>query len=881
MITLSLQKLFYILFKKNKIVASKSKKNKPPSSTNSLPLKKGKRNIYIYVENTVLFPHNNRTQKVTRRLSTNLQSAGENVYYVKWDSKNDQCIFISMQERQHLAKWNGPVILKSEHEAYSLNEIQNIPFLPHAMGENNWFIVPEATHITNHKCPVTLNLLQWSRRNKLTTGFIYYDAMPLRQMAVCSEYKRYTKYMQHLLLADVVWPISQGSMNDLFVFWKKSEYADIKTMPDVILTPLPTEASHYIPHKQKAPQTNKKLILSIADPKRTWSHYGTAIRKQIENKAHPEKNIGKIYYWIDIPLHATRHKTIQRVSQQLVRELVAMNVELIPVKWNSTQAELTSVEHSELAIFSKQNSINIASWHRWVKPNQTKKQDWFFMSGLPLKYSFFERTQFFNYIQKHKLHSAAIFYGTTWTTKQPNAKNSIEIYQEYIIDLSKYDLILPISTTAQETLTDFLGEALPRPQGLNSKIKRVILPKEPPENKHITTKIIKQPLRSWHDYSLEITIRLMEKSLTPPKTDTISLSDLEINVCAQELKLKTRPKLSICISTYNRAERLATSLKNWAALYPKALPEVEVLVCDNASTDQTPETVKPYLDRVDFSYHRNAFNVGMLGNLRETAHHANGKYIWIIGDDDLLMPQCIETIIEAIQSYKNVSLVYLNYAYTRIEDTRNITNINNFFNSALPIVPAEPNLAGPIKAISARNENFFTAIYTLVLRRDHAIKAYSQDTSGRPFSTMLTCIPTTYYILNHMMDEQGVWLGTPQLVVNMNVSWLKYAPLWILERIPEVYELAEERGVPAEQVDRWRKHTLTTGVLPFFKEIFENDPLNNAQYLCPERVIRRFKHLPEITPIYKKLRKIYSRAYSHNHPAAIKPIPVVFPKLNH
>jgi hypothetical protein len=35
-----------------------------------------------------------------------------------------------------------------------------------------------------------------------------------------------------------------------------------------------------------------------------------------------------------------------------------------------------------------------------------------------------------------------------------------------------------------------------------------------------------------------------------------------------------------------------------------------------------------------------------------------------------------------------------------------------------------------------------------------------------------------------MMDEPGQWIGEPQIVVNMNVSWLRYAST-TLERIPE------------------------------------------------------------------------------------------------
>jgi FkbM family methyltransferase len=382
--------------------------------------------------------------------------------------------------------------------------------------------------------------------------------------------------------------------------------------------------------------------------------------------------------------------------------------------------------------------------------------------------------------------------------------------------------------------------------------------------------------KSWQDYALAIAMRLVQA--TPmPITGEWPLTSAAIEQYTQAMRVPPRPLLSICISTYNRAEWLATSLKNWTRLYPDPLPEVEFLVCDNTSTDHTPQVVKPYLDRTDFAYHRNVRNVGMLGNLRETAHYARGEYVWIIGDDDLLMPGAIERILATLQAHPQVALVYLNYAFTRIDDARTVTDFNVFFRDATPIVPAEGDREGPIRTICAQNENFFTAIYTLVLRRDHALRAYSQDTSGRPFSTLLTCIPTTYYVLNHMMEQPGVWIGTPQIVVNMNVSWMKYAPLWILERIPEVYEEAERRGVAVEDIDRWRLHTLP-GVMHYFDEIFQNDPLNNAAYFSPGRLVRRFKHLPEFRAMHSRLRAIYENAHAIGHPAALAPVSRVFPE---
>jgi len=341
---------------------------------------------------------------------------------------------------------------------------------------------------------------------------------------------------------------------------------------------------------------------------------------------------------------------------------------------------------------------------------------------------------------------------------------------------------------------------------------------------------------------------------------------------AQEGK---RPRLSVCISTYNRAEWLSKSLENLFRLYPEPLEDVEFLVCDNASTDHTLKVVKPYFRRKDFVFHQNFKNVGMLGNLRVTAQRARGEYVWILGDDDLLVPGAVERVLAALEEHGDTALVYLNYAFTHIEDARTIKDFEDFFSKATPIVPPEEDIYGPIRTICARNENFFTAIYTLVFRRDHALRAYSQDTSGRPFSTMLTCIPTTYYVLNKMMDEPGVWIGEPQVVVNMNVSWLKYAPLWILERLPEVYELAEHYGAAQKEVDRWRRHTLKT-VAHYFKEIYTNDPHGNAAFFEPERLVRRFRHLPEFAGIEPELRKIYTTAQEAGHPAAARPIAEVF-----
>jgi glycosyltransferase involved in cell wall biosynthesis len=390
----------------------------------------------------------------------------------------------------------------------------------------------------------------------------------------------------------------------------------------------------------------------------------------------------------------------------------------------------------------------------------------------------------------------------------------------------------------------------------------------------LAAEAISRPFKTWHDYAREVATRMATERHTP-LTQCLPESMGQAKFYGQLVNLRPRPLLSICITTFNRAEWLSLNLKNLARLLPNPCAEIEIVVCDNTSSDHTPDVVQPYLQRSDFRYYRNPINVGMLGNLRVTAHHARGQYIWILGDDDLVKPGSIEKVLQVIQAHPSIALVYLNYAYTRQDDATAVTDLDKFLNEATPISPPVSDILGSVSQISTESENFFTAIYCLVFRRDHALRAYTQNIEGRPFSTLLTCIPTTYYTLNFMMNETAYWVGEPQLVVNLNVSWMKYAPLWILERIPEAYDLAERMGAEPPSVDRWRNHNLP-GVVHFFKEIYESDEESNMDYFSPSRLMGRIKHLDTFASQAHALRAVYEDAHVAGHPGARIPPSKIF-----
>ena len=370
------------------------------------------------------------------------------------------------------------------------------------------------------------------------------------------------------------------------------------------------------------------------------------------------------------------------------------------------------------------------------------------------------------------------------------------------------------------------------------------------ERARLAREATSRTFKTWQAYSREVLTILADRLVAPAQL-------IPPMPPAQQLH---SPLLSICITTYNRAAWLDVSLKQISKFVSPYADVVELVVCDNASSDNTEMIATRYREFPGFRYFRNPVNVGMLGNLRETVHHARGRFVWMLGDDDIVRAGALEKILRVILDKPSVPLIYLNYGYTHHDAPRAIEDIDGFVASAIPITPPCEDRYAPIAELATLSENFFTAIYCLVLRRDHAIKAYSQDIVGRPFSSLLTCIPTAYYVCNYMFREMGYWIGQPSVVVNMNVSWMKYAPLWVLERLPELYELAEMRGASPAEVDRWRVHNLP-GALNFFPAVYFDEDAGNLDYFSFERFIRRHKHLPEFQSQLGAFVKVYQRAY--------------------
>jgi glycosyltransferase involved in cell wall biosynthesis len=118
----------------------------------------------------------------------------------------------------------------------------------------------------------------------------------------------------------------------------------------------------------------------------------------------------------------------------------------------------------------------------------------------------------------------------------------------------------------------------------------------------------------------------------------------------------SRPRLSICIATFNRARFIGQTLDS---LIAQLTDEVEIVVLDGASTDSTEQVMREYAARcAQLRYIRGDTNNGIDRDFDRVVELASGEYCWLMSDDDLLNSGIVATVLRAIA--RQYSLIVVN-----------------------------------------------------------------------------------------------------------------------------------------------------------------------------------------------------------------------------
>ena len=123
----------------------------------------------------------------------------------------------------------------------------------------------------------------------------------------------------------------------------------------------------------------------------------------------------------------------------------------------------------------------------------------------------------------------------------------------------------------------------------------------------------------------------------------------------------TQPRLTIAIPTYNRAKQLDRQL-NWAVnAIADRWDEIELLVSDNASPDETPQVCQKWQAQTNgrMRIFRQSKNIGITRNCLFCIQEARGDFVWTVSDDDVVLEGTLGWVLSKISNDADDQLAFI------------------------------------------------------------------------------------------------------------------------------------------------------------------------------------------------------------------------------
>lgn len=121
-------------------------------------------------------------------------------------------------------------------------------------------------------------------------------------------------------------------------------------------------------------------------------------------------------------------------------------------------------------------------------------------------------------------------------------------------------------------------------------------------------------------------------------------------------------RTSVIIPTFNRGPLLVETLES---VFGQTRAPDEIIVADDGSPDDTPERMAAYEGRI--RYVRKA-NSGKADTLNQIIPAAAGDLIWIVDDDDIVLPDALETLVGLLDADPEAGFAYGRYERFAVDE---------------------------------------------------------------------------------------------------------------------------------------------------------------------------------------------------------------------
>jgi glycosyltransferase involved in cell wall biosynthesis len=151
-------------------------------------------------------------------------------------------------------------------------------------------------------------------------------------------------------------------------------------------------------------------------------------------------------------------------------------------------------------------------------------------------------------------------------------------------------------------------------------------------------------------------------------------------------------RVSIIIPTYNYAGFILYAIES--ALGQHGV-DIEIIVVDDGSTDDTGDKLKPYLNRIKYIYQENA---GLCAARNTGIRNSSGEFLLFLDSDDILGPGIIASQLKFFKNNSDADVVVCQnrfFSYLTMEKKPKITGEWRLFKNNLAVHLCHFNIAPP------------------------------------------------------------------------------------------------------------------------------------------------------------------------------------------
>ena len=334
-------------------------------------------------------------------------------------------------------------------------------------------------------------------------------------------------------------------------------------------------------------------------------------------------------------------------------------------------------------------------------------------------------------------------------------------------------------------------------------------------------------------------------------------------------------KLSICIPTYNRVRCLRNCLNSIYIAKKNTNLKIEVCISDNCSEENIDKIIDEYKELLTIKFHQFDKNNGLGVNILKTVSMADGEFSWILGNDDLLLPDSLKKIEYIFENKKNVDYFFINsyhlsseYVFSKEQpfDLKLIPkNLEKFSNFNRDLNCKFFDLIDYRICFDFLLGQFLSIFRTSMWRSNLNAIDYELIKDTRVMSNIYNTFSHNI-IFSKAFSKSNVFFNSEPLTINLygERNWWKNHYAFVESvRIPELLDVYRKNGLSLKQYLFNKNFALRKLFVYLIKMVLVKD-IKGWEYLKIKDHVLKNLLFPSIyiMPFFYLFRKIYKKTLS-------------------